>query len=535
MQRILMCVFFILAGAPCIAGSGEHTVMLTAEYREDALDYEEESRSFYREKARVLFGEKSELNFTAVQRERDGARLCTWSLLFNGPRPGPGLLAGHFHASFGSGLLLGTRAAFNPDPFARKEHMDGARRYSPATGGNPFFAFFGAAAWWGARMNSLEFTASAFHSAAPRYVSNTETESGFISSGIPTLEGSLERSNGKTDPVRLITSGAIISTAFSDSIFFSAFALRSAVEGETGERLCFSSASRDGNAYGVSAVKGAGAHLMYRDRFITLFIEHDRSFIEIQSAAQWREKTAGDATLWGAKTRLPGLSLSITRIKRAEDYFAPYGATIGEDHSGEGWFADAEARPWSFFTASAKASLESKSVPSAQDHSLPSTARQSVSVRVRPSGVFETDMSGRFLQRDRDGAGETRSQFHAIMRVTCSKNLRIDARSTLQRKDGASRAWESGLALYAKLFGAFRCAISASHVRAGEENPLYMSVLPLQGSSITGAFVREDASIYAARLSYRAGVLSLSSRAAFHCYGGDRYGRSLEMFAKGSW
>ncbi|HPJ37488.1 MAG TPA: hypothetical protein PLT75_03530, partial [Spirochaetota bacterium] len=96
MQRPLIFFALILLFV-CSAAAADTRITIQGEHRRDAVDIEEETGSYYREKLKIAFSPESAFSLTTVHRGGMEGRRHTWNLVLGDIGRGLFLVTGNFY------------------------------------------------------------------------------------------------------------------------------------------------------------------------------------------------------------------------------------------------------------------------------------------------------------------------------------------------------------------------------------------------------------------------------------------------------
>ncbi|MGL4368338.1 MAG: hypothetical protein ACRCUT_01500, partial [Spirochaetota bacterium] len=161
-MRKIVCFMIVFCALP--ASAAEYAA--SAEYRRAALDAEEEVSTFMRLSARIFSGAYSSSGLS-LSRKTDGAYSFTANALYDDSSSPVSVIAGHFYAQAGSGLLYGRLRPWNPDPFSVSGELSASQGFSLCTSSYPAYAFCGL----GFSFRSSDgWNAECALSSSPRYI-----------------------------------------------------------------------------------------------------------------------------------------------------------------------------------------------------------------------------------------------------------------------------------------------------------------------------------------------------------------------------
>ncbi|HPQ54999.1 MAG TPA: hypothetical protein PK253_17235 [Spirochaetota bacterium] len=533
MQRPLIFFALILLFV-CSAAAADTRITIQGEHRRDAVDIEEETGSYYREKLKIAFSPESAFSLTTVHRGGMEGRRHTWNLVLGDIGRGLFLVTGNFYVNFGIGLLMGTAGPFQPDPFSRKGNAEDRGVFSPSTSGNPASSFHGIGAGITIPFSGISCSFHTFYSRRERFISSAEHEEGHTESSISSLEGHCEPEGMRGEPVHIQTAGGACAVTVGDYLTLGSHCIYSDLETPEGGPLLFSYSGSDGNGAGYTSFSGYGFRMEYRDENLTLFAEQDITRSCIVPENRPREEITGKGTVWGMKLSLPLLRTSIVRKFLDRQYYSPFTATIGETGYHEGWFWDLKVSPFRNLRVSSGVSSERRLVPSVQDEEPPVTVLRTFSGCYSWKALDTLQYSAAFLERTRDGADEEKQKHRFLVKIRPLRQCTLQWASAFQKtgETGTSSLHAGGIGI--TLFRRWDIAITGAKAVIAPDNPVYARMLPMRNSNIPGFFIRENAIAAAVRTSLRWGDCYFSLRYFYlQCEPGENK-KTVEFFGRGT-
>jgi len=533
MQRPLILFVFLLLMS-CSVAAADTRIILQVEHRRDALDIEEDTKNYYREKLKIAFSPESAFSLTTVHCDGMEERRHTWNLVLGDPGRGLYFIAGNFYASFGSGLLLGTAGPFQPDHFARKGNAGEGPVFSPSTSGNPSSSFHGIGAGISIPFPGFSCSLHSFYSRRERFISSAEHETGHTESSISSLEGHREQEGLRSEPVHTRTAGGAFAVTVGDYLTLGSHCMYSDLETPEGGPLLFSYSGSEGNGAGYESFSGYGFRMEYRDENLTLFAEQDITRSTIVPESRPREEIIGKGTIWGMKLSLPLLRTSIVRKSLDRDYYSPFTATMGETGYHEGWFWDLKVSPYRNLSFSSGVSSERRLVPSVQDKEPPVTVLRTFSGTYSWKALEKIQYSAAFLERTRNGADEEKQKHRFLIKLRPLRQLTLQGASAFQQNGDTGTSSLHAIGIGVTLFGRWDISLTGAKAAVAPDNPVYARMLPMRNSNIPGFFIREDAITAALRTSLRWGDCYFSLRYFYlQCESGENR-NTVEFFGSGT-
>lgn len=533
MQRplIFLAVIYLFAGS---AAAADTRITIQGEHRRDAVDIEENTGSYYREKLKIAFSPESAFSLTTVHHGGMEERRHTWNLVLGDIGGGLHCVLGNYYVNFGSGLLMGTAGPFQPDPFARKGNAGDRQVFSPSTSGNPASSFHGIGAGIKIPFSGITCSLHSFYSRRERFISSAEHEEGHTESSLSSLEGHCEPEGMRGEPVHVQTAGGACAVTVGDYLTLGSHCIYSDLETPEGGPLLFSYTGSGGNGAGYASFRGYGFRMEYRDENLTLFAEHDVSRSVMAPENRPRENITGQGTIYGMKLSLPLLRTSIVRKSLDRQYFSPFTATLGENGYHEGWFWDLKVSPFRNLTVTSGVSSERRLVPSVQDEEPPVTVLRTFSGVYSWKALDTLKYSAAFLERTRDGVDEEKQKHRFLIKIKPLRQLTLQWASAFQKTGETGTSSLHAIGIGVTLFRRWDIALTGAKAVVAMDNPVYARMLPMRNSNIPGLFIRENARAAALRTSLKWGDCYFSLRYLYlQCESGDNR-NTLEFFGRGT-
>lgn len=508
---------------------GAADYFIRGEYRHDALDYESEERDFYRVKASALFSKESGIHAAVVCRERVDESRYTWSLVIGDASPFFRLYAGHYRAGFGSGLLLGHGTAYNPDPFSHREPSGVQESFTPVKSGNPAFAFRGAALSTTVSIGDLSLSAHPFFSIHSAFLNEDGYYSGVTGSSFSTLSNS-GRDRTHTETVALRTLGSMISLRAPFTLL-ELYGIYSDVRTQAGKPLRFDADVSDGRS--IRSLGGAGAFARYSDGYLTIFLEAAASSRRMSASGRDARDVRGYGMLGGLRFSHPLVSLSVVRKETGEEYYTPFGASIGENYPERGWFADARVRLLECLAIGGAISAERRLRVDSGEDERPSTIREHLYARFSNSWLRALQLSARILKKTEGNDRRRKEQYGLGGELSAASFLLFQCQAIYQRNAPVRDSVMAGAGMKIMFFGYCTLMLHYAKGLIADGNPVYAVIAPADGASIPGFFVKQDSDILAGKLSLRYESLSLSCRYLHEFTGGRTRERRFEVIGGG--
>ncbi len=521
MRRAIIVLFIVCIALPLFGK--DYMFQIQSEYRRDAVDFEDDIHEFFRQKLNIRFSEKSEANAALVHDVQADASHYTWNLFLRDISPHFSFFAGNFYAHFGKGMLVGKRSAFQADVFLRKSEIFSGDSITPATSGNPYFAFNGFGIMHQFSMSDITIRTLAFYSLKERYVSQKDYESRSTLSSVWSLEKYDDRKEYRIEPVQMHTAGANMSMMLHRLFSIDVYGIRNEAQTLFGDEIVL----RDG----ILRFKGFGFTAQYRDEFINLFSEIASSSTTYRTSEGNESESDGSATLTGISLRSAHLSASCAYKSADAAYFSPYTATIGE-YIGQGIFLDARYNPIKKLIFAASASSEKKISPSGEKD-IPAIKRERLFCEYS-SGLLHA-LRLEYTRAYRSSDEVDRNRYRGSITLGNPLLVLLATSGTYQTHSTAAGSYCTTTSLSFFVPRMLSAHASWTKVRIGEGNPVYEYLLPLKNSSIPGTFLRASGNVYALKFVFHRWGLYFSCRGILELPENGTRTTVIEAFASGQY
>ncbi|HDP80034.1 MAG TPA: hypothetical protein ENN21_04235 [Spirochaetes bacterium] len=533
MRRYPALILALLGLAGTVRPSPLPDLKVRAEYRHDAVDYEEETRDFYRLKTSLLLSRCSSLNITAVHLRHTGEYNHTWNLVLGDAAPWLSLLLGHFQVNYGAGLLVGKFTAFNPDPFAYRNPTAPNKTYIPVNSGNPAYAFHGAALTCVRDTGTLLLSLSGYYSVNRRFLNEDGYFDGVASSSIGTVESSLRGSYSRSEPVTIHNTGMMAAVGVGETLSAHIYGTGTWLRTQTGSPIAW-----DGNGEtpesGTDRACGAGATVRYADRYLSVFGEGVITM-------QWRSAghpegrfRHGGGYLYGFRLTHPSGGISLVRKVTVPGYYAPFNNTVGERTPEKGVFLEGNYRLFAGINAGASLAAEKKQSPSSMDQELPFMLREQIYLEYRRGRVESARLTGKLYRKDAKGERSESRQLKQSLSLRITERVwRVDA-GTVYGWDSSDRSAlgaTTGVVCKPGASAQFMVQYCRALIRNG--GSLYSVLAPMDNAGIPGMFIRDESHIIAAKAGFRWRTLGLSARYLHQFARGETIRGTVELAASG--
>lgn len=486
-----------------ILGS-DYFFQIQSEYRRDAVDFEEDVHEFYRQKLKVRFSEKSYANASFVYNRHTDSSKYTWNIFLFDISPYFSFFVGNFYAHFGKGLLVGKRSAFQADIFQRHGEIFKGNVISPATSGNPYFAFNGCGLMYQFSFEDIALRFHAFYSLKERYISQQEYESRSTLSSVWSIEKYDDRTNTRIEPIDMHTAATQLSLTFYRLFSLEVYGIRNEVCTPFNDDIALRN--------GVLHFWGIGLSAQYRDEFVNIFTEISSSKTNYRNKDDSQSENSGSAILSGLQLHTAHLKAFFAYKSAEKEYFSPYIATIGE-YIGQGIFLDVRYILLDKVCIGGCFSLEKKSAQLSQDKDIPSVHREQIFFEYSYGVLHAMRLDYYRIYRTIDD--DHRHRYRSSVSLGNQSLILFSVAGTFQKTNsvGSSYCATSSLSCFWNRL----LSIHASWTRAWikEGNPLYEYLFSLKNTNIPGTFLRTSGNIYVLKFVFSRWGMYFSCRGIY--------------------
>jgi len=513
MQRIIISVctaaifFCAWSEGECTekgaAGANFEKYMIQSEYKNDVLEYDDETRSFYRQRGTLVLSRRSSFDFAHIYADREKESLFTWALILGDLYRGTEFYLGNFTANFGAGLLMGSKKFISSDPFASGLVISTGRVFKPRSNGNPLYSFSGIASGFSRGGNFFRGGIHFFYSIRNRYVSDDVSEQGSVSAGIDSINSRLESGYDYSAPALIHDSGMMLEFTLCKNIILQAYCAYTFLEMTNSEYISWNMKSGGLYETGVKDFLGYGSFVQYSDNSINIFCEFSRAERNIiQKEAQ--QKRIGDfGFLYGIDFRHKKAVIGISG-KYTGEFFNPLYSS-GSNRAEKTFDFKLNLRPVKKIKIGARVVCEKALVKGHNGKSPVSQQREDVSASYRGSAYDFLKLRLSCLQNTGDGIHEKRIQSSIQPGLQINDYLRVAARGLFQNRKGGGISASAGATVTVLYLRMLRLGINYTRFFVSGENRLYASVLPGQNSISSGGFIDQASNIAAVRFRVKWG------------------------------
>lgn len=526
MRKLILLIPILSVSTASIASdtSGSSAEMKTfnvsAEYRHDIIDVEEEETDFYRFRGSVSGSQNTGAFAAAAWVPYEKRKTYTFAFIVADPALPFSITGGDYNIQFGSGLLIGHGRPYNPDPFQKEESTYEESGIKPVTSGSQSSSFRGIALSYSV-YDSL--SATVFCSRALRYYSGGDS-----SSSIGTLLSRPDREGKNTEPVYLRSVGGMIT--FSRDLFITSISgFHADLLSPSGKRILWAITDEGG---GYRSSSGGSIYSAYNDGVIKAYIDFALSSSEYDTSG--KETRINDkAFQTEAELRKEGFALRVAGKNTGKDYYSPFFAPIGSKSPSNSLFWEATISPLESISLSSDAAIEKRKTITNFDPEPSSICREGVSITVKPFTPLILTAGHRLTGSAPESFPE-RQQFRGGIKFDFRGYDQIEIGYIEQRKSGAvSRVYQGQAGV--SIARVITIGLTYAEIRAKTDDKVYLSPLPLDGVMVPWIAVNGRARLASIRVAADWKGISLHAKGLCLWTGRTAVHRRLEFAVRGSW
>jgi hypothetical protein len=506
---------------------------LQSEYRNDTIDYDENEKNYFREKAIIRFSEKSSLNLAYVYIDKNDDRRFTWSLVLRDVSPSVSFILGHYYVNFGNGLLIGGKSAYNPDIFSQRGKIKRDRNFSPCKSGNPTFAFRGIALSYNERVEDVGISVSTFYSLKKRYIDEDSYEEGATSSNLNSIEYRDNRDFKYHEPVEVRTHGSEFALDLMDLFHFQVHYIYTDVWSYNNREIYWDNRKRGDSESGISNLIGIGYGIQYGDDFIRIFFENDITSRSLSDNGNKKVDSSGYGILYGAALRHPIVTISLIVKNTNKDYYTPYESSMGSGYPEEGWFFNGGVKLGREVKLGAATSYEKKTSINSRDVEIPVIRKEEFYMSYSSRPINRCTMTLKRVEKKEYGDNWERIQLKSGVEIDALDKCSITLSAIYQNGEDidSSELYTGGIKM--AVIPYVRSTLSVGRARISESNNIYAVISPIRYANVRGIFIRRESSLFVMKTDVEFKKISLSVRCLYQFDRGKILQRRLDLFGSG--
>ncbi|HOT44577.1 MAG TPA: hypothetical protein PLM53_08935 [Spirochaetota bacterium] len=494
MRRFPVIIALLALGTPVFGSEGAETaprVVITAEYRQDTLDYDDVEKRFFRETARLTFGGSS-ASFTHVNVGMTRENRFTWHIRLRGLSPYCEAIIGNYFANFGAGLLVGRKTALSPDLFKRTLTVSLGNPFTPCSSGNPYFSFQGIAAGLRYSSEGVSLSLDGYYSFRNRFARTDRRFPGYTGSTFNSILMRTKKDYRYSEPVEIHDCGYSLILRIAGHLTMQSYFIYSSIKRSGNHNLVFNYDTRPAPG-GEKNFYGYGFYFQYRDDYILIFV--DFCFPgRVISRGDGRTRTVrGFGIMYGLAFRARTCSLSFTGKQTDTDYYSPYSS--GKSTPGTACMTSFSVRPFSKFTLGASFFTEKNRMPSGNEQYLRFTRREQVFFGYGAHLKGSCSVRAALVEWDTKEKKERHLRISSSSKIYIMKSILFTFGGAVQRKIPGRYSGYLSVGTRFTLFNAVTFTLRYSRFCIASGTPLYAAADRQAGSINRSMAVKSSSNI----------------------------------------
>jgi hypothetical protein len=352
----------------------------SSEFRRDALDAEEQTNEFFREKAKI-HSETGISAGAAFSCTADRRKSFTWNAEFDNADFPIYVIAGNFYAQEGSGLLYGRIRPYNPDPLAIESWSGLKSGFCPCDSSNPAYSFYGAGVslYAGKKQNPIMIV-SAAHSRCVRYISASASVKDASEISASSILSRYIKDKSGEQPVICSTSLGSLSFSPVQFVRMECACMAFSMSGEGGRSLSWDFDETGDTRTAKRQIAALSYSLSYNDGVVKSFLEaavcrteymkNDMTVYRKGYAYQGEVSYSSDAASFYARGKLIG-----------SEFSTPFMSSFGSRSPSNGFFVGLKISPFEKISAEADGSAEKYLPSSVSGSECDAVVRESICIK----------------------------------------------------------------------------------------------------------------------------------------------------------
>jgi hypothetical protein len=496
---IIASLFFSIPAPAREKNRFDPRLAIRVEYRQDALDYDDMDKRFFRESASLYFM-KSSASFTYVHIGTNKENRFTWNINIQGISPYFDCILGHYYINFGAGLIVGKKTAISPDPFTRRLIISNAGPFIPCSSGNPLYCFHGITAGLTLPFQDVSISLRGFFSFRNRYVRNDIYYRDVTGSSFNSILIRTKKDYRYSEPAEINDYGSILVIRAVEHLTVQAYFIYTAMRRSNNHRLLWNYGDRDIQE-GEKAFYAYGFYSEYHDDYITLFIEFGFPHQVLTTAAGGCRTQHGYGLLYGLYFRHHACFLSFRGKHADKNFYSPYSS--GTNYAETAFMADIAVRPLKPLSLGCAFFADKKISPTGYEQYLPFLRRELAFLKYTEAGKGYLSLKFSHIENGKKNGIERYLQLRTSAGIFLMKSILFSFNGTVQQKgtSGYSASLHVGIKLCLLRYITVNLRYSRYFITPG--NSLYSAESPLRGSISNGNFVDSSSNIMTCIVSAR--------------------------------
>jgi hypothetical protein len=502
MRRASIIIAFLMACAPVLAGVETRPaprLMLTAEYRQDTLDYDNVEKRFFRESVLLSFG-KSSASFTHVNMGITRDNRFTWNICLIGLSPYFECIIGNYYAQFGAGLLVGRKMFLSPDFFNRSLAVSAGTPFMPCTAGNPYFSFHGIAAGALISTNAVSLSLHGYYSFRNRFARNDLQYPCVTGTSLNSILNRPKKDYRYSEPVEVNDCGYSFSMQVAGHVTLQSYFIYTFIKRSDDHLLLW---NQDNNISpgGEKNFFGYGFYCQYRDDYILIFIDFCSPNRIISAPFTGSRTIRGYGIMYSMAFRHRFCSIYFVGKQTDKNFYTPYSS--GNSYPETAFSAAVSVRLLGNLSLGASFYSEKNNLPSGYEHYLRHIRRERLflnyNARLKGSCTIRVAHVEAGMKKGTDEQFQTNS----LARIYIIKSILFTGSGTIQGKVQGPFSGSITARTRFTLFNAATLSLRYSRFFISPGIPLYTAVARLSDSISPGMYVAIPSNILAVMLQVR--------------------------------
>lgn len=503
MRRLAVIIALLGLGSPLFgaeknAGSAPR-FMVTAEYRQDTIDYDDVEKRFFRESARLTFGTSS-ASFTHINVGMTAENRFTWNIRLRGLSPYFEAVVGNYYANFGAGLLVGRKMALSPDLFRRTLAVSLGSPFTPCSSGNPYFSFMGIAA--GVRYSSerVSLSLDGYYSFRNRFARIDRQFPDRTGSSFNAILMRVKKDYRYSEPVEINDCGYSLMVRIAGHLTIQSYFIYSFIKRSGNHDLVWNYDARPAPG-GEKNFYGYGFYFQYRDDYILIFV--DFCFpSRVISCGDGRTRTVrGFGIMYSLAFRHRTCSLSFTGKQTDKNYYSPYSS--GKSSPETACTAAFSVNPVRNLTIGASFFTEKNRMPSGNEQYLRFTRREQVFLKYDSRLKGSCSIRAALAEWDKKDKKERHLRISSSSRIYVMRSILFTLGGAVQRRIPGRYSGSLSTGIRFTLFNAATLHFRYSRFFIASGASLYAAAPRRTGSISRSTAVTSSSNILAGGLELR--------------------------------
>jgi len=486
--------------------------MISSEYKQDNLYYNEKKKSFYRNKIHLFFSQKSGFNFAHLYVKDPKRKVFTWNLFFKDFYPKSEIYFGNFYTNFGSGLFLGQKRFSSPNLFQASLKNNYSKTFTLANNGDPLFSFQGLAFIHGRKFGDTFWALKGFSSFKERYREELKEDSSFVNYSFNSVNSQDEKQSGKNDLAKINDHGLVLEIVWKELLTSQVYTKISYLTDYQGESLFWDYKKNNTFNRGVKNSFGYGFFSQYKDENISFFF--DLCFLRRKILGEDNQifYSLGRGFSSGFKFKNPIFVCSL-QWEETNHNFLPLYKTENPRPSRICDFS-LSFRPKKKLFLGGGAFLKKDNLAGTNNDSLKNIKKESCWLKYETRKIIFQPFSLARVEAD-EGLGEEESfKLKSSLKYNKKKFFKANIFSIFQSDQEKNLSFCLGGGSSFIIFSKVVASLYYSYFKITGQNKIYASISPSRNYIGNGSFYSQTSSLVVGKIDFKYNYQVLSIRAA---------------------